>query len=89
MTAPRDDVFEALVEATDAADSVTTSAESLASTLGADTETVDAHLRGLADCGLARRYPTGRVRVTITGEAVADLDAEDVVVVSPTEGDDE
>jgi Mn-dependent DtxR family transcriptional regulator len=89
MTSTRHDVFEALVEATEAADSETTSPATLASTLGADTETVDAHLRGLADCGLARRYGEGRVRVTVTGEALAELDVDDVVVVSPTRGDDE
>lgn len=82
MTANRRDVFEAVERLTDAAATETTTEDRLAASLEADPETVGDHVTGLVECGLVRRCPSGRIRVTSIGEAVADLDAETVVVVS-------
>ncbi|WP_128081354.1 hypothetical protein [Haloferax sp. ATB1] len=61
----------------------TTTKTTLAATLDTDEHTLDAHLAGLAACDLVRTYPDGRVRVTITGEELLELDTEELVIVDP------
>lgn len=85
MTTRRHDIFAALMEASDVADGETTTVTSLAMATDADPDTVEAHVSCLIDCDLARRAPNGRVRVTTTGEAMAELDIDDGIVVSPPE----
>jgi hypothetical protein len=81
----RRDVFAALVSASDVADGKTTTVTSLAMATGADPDAVEAHVSSLVDCDLALRAPSGRVRVTAAGEAMAELDIDEGIVVSPPE----
>lgn len=81
MPKTRRTVLEQLAKASDAAQQETTTIGSLASTLDADEHTVKAHLNGLEACELARIDPDGKVRVTITGEELLELDIDEEVIV--------
>ena len=81
MAVTRREVLERLAAASDAERRETTTPETLAAALDAERRAVEAQLKRLADCELARTYPDGRVRVTITGEELLELDTEGTVVV--------
>jgi len=81
MSVTRRVVLERLATASDAEQRATTTKAALAATLDADERTIDSHLDGLAACELARTYPDGRVRITITGEELLALDTDALVVV--------
>ncbi|MCQ4334173.1 hypothetical protein KM295_11925 [Natronomonas sp. F2-12] len=74
-------VLERLATETDADSRETMTVEALAAGLDTDERTVEAHLQRLADCELARIHASGRVRVTITGEEILELGADEVVIV--------
>jgi len=74
-------VLECLGATSDAERPETTTTEKVASTLDADRQSVEAHLDGLTTCELARTYPDGRVRVTVTGEQLLELGADATVIV--------
>ena len=85
MPVTRRAVLERLATVTDADSRETTTVEAIAAGLGADERAVEAHLDGLTDCELARVYANGSVRVTITGEELLELGADEAVIVeSPT-----
>lgn len=87
MSLTRRAVLAQLAAATDAERRETTTVETLASALDADTGAVERHLEGLAACELARVEPDGRVRATVTGEELLALDADELVIVDPTPAD--
>jgi hypothetical protein len=89
MPVTRRVVLERLATATDADSRETTTAEALATGLDADERTVEAHLHGLADCELARIHASGSVRVTITGEELLELGADEAVIVPRSTTDTE
>jgi hypothetical protein len=70
-----------LADASDAKPDSTTTISSLSSSCGVDEAALRSHLQALAECDLARLYPDGRTRVTITGEELLALDAADPVIV--------
>lgn len=81
MSVTRLAVLEQLATASDAERRETTTTEALASALNADKHTIEVHLNGLAACELARIETNGRVRVTITGEELLALEADEMVIV--------
>lgn len=86
MAVTRLTVLEQLAAESDARQRERTTVEAVAAALEADEATVEAHLAGLAACALARTAPDGRVRVTITGEELLDLDPDEAVIVDvPTD----
>jgi len=58
-----------------------TTTVTLAAALNADEQAVASHIAGLAACELARIYPDGRVRITITGEELLKLGLDELVIV--------
>lgn len=78
-------VLELLATTSDAARRGTAAVGALALALDTEREEVESHPYGLATCDLARRHPDGRVRVTTTGGAFLELDAEGAVVVDPSQ----
>lgn len=84
MSVTRRTVLEQLAAASDATRQETTTVETLATTLDAEERTVESHLYGLEACDLARIAPDGSTRVTVTGEELLQLDADQVVIVAPT-----
>ena len=84
MPVSRRTVLEQLAAASDAERRETTPIEALASTLDADEHAVEAQLNGLEACDLARIHPEGHVRVTITGEELLELDADEMVIIDST-----
>lgn len=80
----RRDVLEHLAIVSDADSHQTTTVGTLASCLDTDEQTIEAHLNGLADCELARIQPDGRVRVTVTGEQLLELETDEMVIVDPS-----
>jgi len=83
MPVTRRAVLKQLAAESDADRRETTTRTALTAMLGTDEGTIDAHLDGLAACDLARTYPDGRVRITITGEELVDLDPDEMVIVDP------
>lgn len=83
MDVTRFTVLEQLGGASDADRGETTTVEALAAELDADEGAIEAHLDGLVSCELARRESDGGVRITITGEELLELDADEVVIVDP------
>ena len=83
MTVTRRAVLERLAASSDADRRETTTRAALAASLNADERRVDAHLDGLAACELVRTHPDGRVRITITGEELLDLDTDQMAIVDP------
>ena len=81
MPVKRRTILEQLAAASDADRQETTPIDAMVSALDADKRTVEAHLNGLEACELARRTPDGEVRVTITGEELLELDADEAVIV--------
>jgi DNA-binding IclR family transcriptional regulator len=81
MNITRRAVLRQLATESDAERTETTSVEALAAALEADRSTIEAHLNGLEACELARRDAGGRVRVTITGEQLLELDTDEMVIV--------
>ncbi|GGJ05829.1 hypothetical protein GCM10008995_14540 [Halobellus salinus] len=81
MSVTRRSVLEQLAAATDATRRETTTFEALATTLDTDEPTVESHVDGLTACELAKPYPDGSVRITITGEELLALDTDELVVV--------
>lgn len=81
MSVPRRTVLKQLVAESDAERRETTTIEALASVLGRDEGTVEAHLEGLEACELARTTSDGEVRTTITGEELLALDTDEMVIV--------
>lgn len=81
MTPTRYDVLEQLA-ATSASDTQsTTTVKALAAALEADERSVATRVAALEACELAQTQPDGRVRVTITGEELLELGADELVVV--------
>jgi hypothetical protein len=56
----------------------------LAAMLDTDAQTIEPHLDGLAACELAKLYPDGRIRITLTGEELLALDTNELVIVDST-----
>jgi DNA-binding MarR family transcriptional regulator len=81
MAVTRKVVLEQLAMTTDAERRETTTNSALAEELGTDEQTIVTHIDGLAACDLVRRYPDGRIRITITGEELLDLDIAERVIV--------
>jgi len=81
MSVTRRAVLRQLAAESDAERRETTSVEALATALGAETSAVEVHLNGLEACKLARSEAGGRVRVTITGEQLLELDTDEMVIV--------
>lgn len=81
MPTPRRAVLKRLAATSDAERRETTTIGDIATGIGAQEREVAAHVAALADCALARTYPDGRVRVTITGAELLELDTDDVVIV--------
>ncbi|MBX0298068.1 hypothetical protein [Haloarcula nitratireducens] len=81
MSVTRQVVLEQLARASDADQRETTTKAALAATLNTDEGTIESHLAGLATCELVRTHPDGRVRITITGEELLALDADELVIV--------
>lgn len=86
MPVTRRMVLKELAEATDASREETTTIRALREALQTDEQTLQTHLRGLEACDLVRCTPDGRVRVTITGEELLQLDTKDVVIIDPARG---
>lgn len=86
MPVTRRRVLEELAAASNARREETTTISALASALGTDEPTVEAHLVGLEACELARSCADGRVRVTVTGEELLELDVDDMVIVDSPGG---
>jgi predicted transcriptional regulator len=82
MPVTRRTVLEELAAASDAKARRTTTVGAIASELGADEGTIEAHLGGLLECELARESTDG-VRVTVTGEELLELDADETIVIDP------
>ena len=87
MCVTRRTVLQRLAEATDAERRETTTVDALVSTLGADEPTVVEHIDALVACDLAHVEGDGSVRVTITGEELLALDADEVTIVDPARDD--
>lgn len=87
MTVTRREVFECLAKATDATLERTTTVQRLASQLNTNTETILTHVEGLRACALARKRSDGRIRITITGEALLALETDAMIIVDPSSGD--
>jgi DNA-binding transcriptional ArsR family regulator len=83
MTQTRSDILRQLA---DAKPDDTTTISSLSASCEVDEAALRSHLQALADCDLARIYPDGRTRVTITGEELLALDAADPVIVDADGG---
>jgi Mn-dependent DtxR family transcriptional regulator len=83
MSVTRRAVLEQLATASDADQRETTTTAALAAMLETDKGTIESHLNGLTACELARTYPNGRVRITITGEELLALDTDEMVIVDP------
>ena len=81
MSVTRRAVLRQLAAESDAERRETTSVETLTTALGAETSAVEAHLNGLEACELVRSEADGRVRVTITGEQLLELDTDEAVIV--------
>jgi hypothetical protein len=81
MSVTRRSVLEQLAAASDATREETITIEALAATLDADEHEVESHIMGLEACDLARITPDGTARVTITGEELLALDADEMVIV--------
>jgi hypothetical protein len=81
MSITRRAVLVELARASDAEQRETTTTPALAATLDTDEGTIESHVNGLAACELARTYPDGRVRITITGEELLALDTDELVIV--------
>lgn len=89
MAVTRHGVLERLAAASDAERRKTTTPETLAAALDAERRAVEEQLKSLAACELARTYSDGRVRVTITGEELLELDTEGPVIVDEPNGGSE
>lgn len=83
MAITRRVVLEELAAVTDADRGETTTRRALVRRLDTDERTIDAHLDGLAACDLVRTYPDGRVRITITGDELLQLETDEFVIVQP------
>lgn len=83
MPVTRRDVLECLATMSDAEARDTTTVGTLAAELDAGERTLEAHFDRLADCELARRGDDGRVRITITGEELLELESEEMIIVDP------
>jgi hypothetical protein len=85
----RHGVLERLPARSDAARQGRTTVATLASALGADEAAVGDHLSALATCELARLDADGSTRVTVTGEELLALDADELAVVDAAAPDAE
>lgn len=68
----------------DATRQETMTIEALATMPDADTYAIKSHLHGLENCNLAKTTPNGKVRATVTGEELLEIDAEEVIIVDTT-----
>jgi DNA-binding transcriptional ArsR family regulator len=84
MCVTRRPVLRQLAEATDAERRETTTVDALASTLGVDERSLEAHIDALVACELAHVEADGSVRATITAEELLALDTGEVVIVDLT-----
>ncbi|CCQ36018.1 uncharacterized protein Nmlp_1830 [Natronomonas moolapensis 8.8.11] len=89
MAVRRREVLEHLAAASDAERRETTTTETLTAALDAERRAVETQLKRLTGCELARTYPDGRVRVTITGEELLELDTEGTLIVDEPNGGSE
>lgn len=83
MPVTRRDLLECLARMSDAEVRDTTTIGSLASELDADEPTLEAHFDQLTNCELVRRRDDGRIRITITGEELLELEADELIIVDP------
>jgi len=81
MVVTRRIVLEQLATASDAKRRETTTKAALVATLDTDAGTIESYLDGLEACELAKTYPDGSVRITITGEELLALDTDELVIV--------
>jgi RIO-like serine/threonine protein kinase len=88
MTVTRLSVLEELTAVTDAERQETVTLDALAGRFEADREVVEGHVERLVACDLARFQPEQGVRVTITGEELLAIDADDPVIVDPSPDED-
>lgn len=89
MALTRREVFEYLAESSSATPRETTTVGSLASALNTDRRTVESHLDALEACNLVHNRSNGRVRVTITGEELLEIDPAEIVVIDACEDRDQ
>jgi hypothetical protein len=88
MSTTRRDVIEELAVASDAVSKRFTTVATLAEELGTDEAVVRSHVDSLVDCELATVLHGERIRITVTGEELLELDVEiDDVVVEPKNAD--
>jgi DNA-binding transcriptional ArsR family regulator len=81
------DVFEATAAASDARSDRETTVSSIAAGLDAEESVVGSHLDRLDACELVAVGPDGRVRVTVTGQELLELDVDGPVVVETPDPD--
>ncbi len=84
MPLTRRDVLVQLAAESDATREEMTNMATLASALDAAEDAISEEIDGLVACELAIRDSDDRVRVTVTGEELLDLDTENGVVVDLT-----
>lgn len=83
MPVTRRAVLEALAAASDAKTRQTTTVKALSAALDTDEHAIKAHLGGLCECELAQVSADRGMRVTITGEELLELEADEAIVVDP------
>lgn len=83
MSVTRQTVLEQLAKQSDAGTEEMTSVSSIVAALNCDEQTARGHLEHLDACELARLYSDGRVRVTITGEELLELDTGEGIIIDP------
>lgn len=88
MTVTRLSVLEQLASVTDAGRRKTVTLDAFAERFEADREVIEGHVERLEACDLARFHPDQGVRVTITGEELLAIDADDLVIVDPSPDED-
>lgn len=88
MTVTRLSVLEELESVTDAERRETVTLDAFAERFEADRAVIEGHVARLVACDLARFHRDRGVRVTITGEELLAIDADDLVIVDPSPHED-
>lgn len=83
MPVTRRAVLEQLAEQSDAGGEETTTVSSVVTALECDEQAVRVHLHHLDTCELAHIDSNARVRVTVTGEELLDLDVGEGIIIDP------
>lgn len=81
----RREVLEQLAVESDADTKQTTNVEDMAVKLEIEEPIVEHHLERLQGCKLVRRHADGRVRITLTGEELLELDPDDMIIVDSSD----